>query len=548
MTAVEQFAERIKSLTPAEVAALRGSDLIRNWPPHMVNLLERVIAEHLNAGWRRDPLSFGIGLEPGLIRRYRHVEYLSERFRAAVLGQSRFQVWNLPQQTFKSTTLRLGLAWALDHDPTLPLIYTGYSNDLSRDGAVFVRDLANNHRDKIRFQLKPDVRRADQWKTTEGGGLLAHGIAAGLAGYPARGVVVDDPLENWQKAHSKAHRDAVWSEFTAVARFRLAPDGFLILAHARWHVDDPTGRMLELAAEMGVEVEFVTLPMLAEADDILGRAIGDPLVPERYDADECVNRAAWMGGYGSYLHQALEQQHPIPESGGELRRDRWQWYDHVLVDADQWLASWDMKLKDRRGGDYVVGLVLARIGGNVYVVDMLRDHFTLAETKVAIAWTYLLHPQVSTQVVENTGNGPEVMSELAAADPTFVLDDATADRVGIPTARRPEVEAFMRHGVHGLVPENVSGDKTVRARTYIVPRLAGLNLWLPTGARWPALIVDEAAGFPPKAGGHDDIVDALSQGIKHLTFSTPVVATTRASAVAMPSPGASAMPGARRRY
>lgn len=525
---------------PADKLAGFMRDVLPRLDPEARADVERTVAAVRGYGWRRDPDTFMHHLEPGR-RQLRHQAFLAGKFRAAVTGEgARVQVWNAPQQTVKSTTLRWGCAWVFDYAPGTEIIYTSHSNDLARDAAYLVRDISRQHADKVRYDLQADSQRVDHWNTTQGGGMLAKGIRTGISGYHADGFICDDPLANFEEAHSLNERDRVWDEITSVARGRLAANGWFILAHARWHIDDPTGRMEQLAAELGVVVEFVRLPMLAEDDDVLGRAPGEPLVPELYDLAECLDRAKWMGGIGSYKHNAMEMQRPTAETGGELKRADWQRWPGTLHAWDAAVSSWDCKLKDKKGGDYTVGLVVARIGGRFYVLDMLRDRWSLAEAKVAMAWCAVKWPTIRTHVVENAGYGPEAMQELTDSDHGYVLRDELADAVGVPTDRRAEVEQRIRYGLTGLVPHSVVENKVVRARTYIVPSLAAHNIAVPE-TRFGDMLIDEAASFPPKSGGHDDIVDTLSQALKFLDVGTSLIAPAPTATVAAPSPSARAL-------
>lgn len=480
-----------------------------------IDLLERRIGERMGLGVRADPWTLARFLDGEAVRDWRYSRYLADRFRAAVSLESRFQAWNLPAQVGKSTWLRRGIVWALDRRPDAELLYMTHSNPLAREGALFVRDQARTHADKLRFELSPDLQRQDRWKTSQGGGLLATHVGGG-SGFSASdggGVIVDDPIANWQEAHSPTVRAATWNEIRAVARMRLSEGAFFILAHTRWHLEDPTGMLMKLADELGIECEFVVLPMLAGENDPIGRAPGEPLEPERYSLEECRARAVFLG---SYLAAAMEQQAPMPEEGGELKREWWRFTTNEIVEADQWLTSWDMKLKDKEGGDYVVGQCWARTGGDFWCVAQLRGQYSLRQTKVAIALMQHRHPHVGKHVIENTGNGPEVMAELRRSDPTFVLDDETASKVGVAEHEREAVEAIIRRGMSGLVAENVRYDKLVRARTYLAPKLEAGNVHL-VESSWAHALVDEAAAFPPKRGGHDDMVDCAVQALKHLS-------------------------------
>lgn len=503
-----------------------------------IEMLERRIAERMQIGYRTDPWTLSSYLEGDAIKPWAYTQLLAAQIRKAVTLESRFQAWSLPAQVGKTTWCRRGLVWALDRNPAAQNLYMTHHQALARETALFVRDMSLEHSDKLRYQLRPDVRRQDRWMTTEGGGLFATHVGGGSGMSVSEGgiCVVDDPLPNWQAAHSETQRAEVWNEVRAVARLRLAEGASFILAHTRWHLKDPTGMLLALSDELGIEVEFVRLPMLCDSpDDPLGRQLGEPLEPERYSLDECRARAVFLG---SYLTAAMEQQSPVPEEGGELKREWWRLTTNAVTVADQWLTSWDMKLKDKEGGDYVVGQCWARTGGDFWCVDQLRGQFSLRQTKVAIALMQLRHRHVGKHVIENTGNGPEVMAELRKRDDAFVLDAETAGKVGVADHELAAVEQIIRSGMSGLVAENVKHDKTVRARTHLAPKLEAGNVHL-VESSWANALIDEAAAFPPTSrAGHDDMVDAATQALKHLGRSEARTLAAPSQSVNTPSPSA----------
>lgn len=538
-TTHDRVAAALKAAGPRLDAML--NDL--NPTPRTTQMLERVAADAFAAGWRADPFTMARHFDPQAVSDWPSSRYLAAKFKAAVDGENRFQVWNAPTQTVgKSTWLRYGMLWALDKHPSGSLLYMAHSAPLAREGALFIRDRARTHRDELSFQLSRDLQTQAHWKTDKGGQLIATYIGGG-AGQPARlGVVIDDPLKNWQEAHSEARRDAVWSEILTVGRMRLGPGAFMIIGHTRLHLDDPSGRMRELEAETGQRVDHVILPMIAKENDPIGRAPGTPL--EMHTVEEAEARRSFVG---AYLAAAMEDQDPQPDEGGELKRDWWRHTDQPPTHAAQAVTSWDMKMNDRGTGDYVVGLAMCRVGADFFVLDQLRGQFTLLETKLAIALMAVRYPWIHRHVIENTGNGPDVIAALRKGDPLFAINDEMRGTLPMSVDEATAVQQLMRDGLGGLIAETPKFSKVVRARTY-APKLQYGNVWLPTNAQWTAHFIDETAAFPPKAGkggGHDDRVDAWSQGMKHLDRApAKATAPTAPTPKGNPAGAAKAMPTA----
>lgn len=484
--------------------------------PADVVVLERGRAIVSREGWRATPLSLGMRL--GILEDLPHTRLLSDKFADAVTGRSSFQIWNLPPQHGKSLIgSKVGPAWALDLDPTIKLALTSYGDTLADENAAFVRDTLVEHGDVLRTRLRRDRRRMDRFLTTEGGGLIAAGVGSGLTGFGAHGIVVDDPFKNWEDAHSETQRERVWNWFRAVVltrqNQRRGIPFFVIVVQTRWHEDDLTGKLLAQAAQGdGYPFELVRLPAICDdVDDLLHRAIGAALAPTLHTAKSLL---AAMSAVGSYLAAGLYQQLPAPEAGTDILREWWEISTSIPSKYDDALTSWDMKLKDKETGDFVVGQAWGRTGPDYWCVDSLRGQWNQPTVRAAIALMSVRHPKIRRHVIENTGNGPEVIAQLRKADPGYELSDEIAGKLGMTEDERDKVQKLLRRGMNGIVPENVKGKKTVRMRAYS-PLLEGHHVHVPEGATWTGLLIDEASAFPN--GAHDDQIDAMSQALKRLS-------------------------------
>jgi predicted phage terminase large subunit-like protein len=391
------------------------------------------------------------------------------------------------------------------------------------ENAVAVRDRLVAYQDDLRGQLRPDRRRRDRFVTEAGGGVLAAGIDGSITGFGAGGgggVVLDDPFKNWQQAHSQARRDYVENQFKGTIRNRLdEEDAWIIIVHHRVHEDDLTARLLQdTADDSGDSWEHISLPALAVDNDPLGRAPGEALEPQRFDREQCLARAR---GMGSYLASGLEQQNPTPEEGNELLR---AWF--VLAESSELprrperaITSWDLKLKNREAGDYVVGQCWWKVGPAFWLVDQLRGRYDHATTANAIALLAVRHPEAKQHVIEAAGSSDEVIPQLRKSIEGYEVTDEMAARLGMNDQERVAVQELRRAGMGHLAAEPATdGSKPVRARNYIAPKAEAGFVRLPADAVWVPELLDEIAAFPE--GTHDDQVDAMSQALKRLARST----------------------------
>lgn len=503
---------------PDELTAMLG-----RVPPSLVDVVERAIGQVSDAGWRATPATMATHFDP-TYKRWPYVDLLARKFTQAFRGVDPHQVWNMPSQYGKTTGLTWGVVWALDQDPTLRIMYVSYDADRAVDVGGIARDLIEEHSADLSFSLRPDRRARGMWRTTAGGGLYCVGVNGAITGFPADALLLDDLLKGWQMAHSEAQRKHVMNVYRSQIRMRVqGSDDPIIVAGTRWHEADPSGQLVhDSEADTDADQFVVTrLPAIAEAadptnadpllrePDPLGRPVGAVLEPERFPEREVRARAVTLG---SYLAAAMEQQRPAPEEGGEIMRAWWRWADAPPPRFDDALSSWDMKLKDKETGDFVVGGAWGRTGSSFWLVDVFRGQWNQVTTMVAIALLQVRHPYIKRHVIENTGNGPEVMAELRRPKPGYHVSDDVRSQLGITADELDAVNSVLQRGMTGLLPENVKGSKAVRMRAQSPLVEAGNVILL--DRPWATAFVNEFASFP--TGANDDQVDMTSQALKRL--------------------------------
>lgn len=520
-------------MAPEEVEAFA-----RRLDPDDLSVLEAAIERVAAAGWRAHPAAMAEFLDP-TFRRPAYVDLLSTKFRDAADGTSTRQIWNLPGRYGKSTLVQWGATWLYDRtEGRSRLILVSYGQSLANELADGIRERLREHAEVLRTQLRRDRQAINRFVTDAGGGLLAAGINASITGFGANalgGIIIDDPFKNWQDAHSETRREHVWNQYRGTIRNRLdEEDGFIIVVHHRVHEDDLTAKLIAEQGkdEFGDEWEVISLPAIAVEGDLLGRAPGEPLDPEVRPIEDVRRRAA---GLGSYLASALEQQDPTPEEGTDIKRAWFRLVDALPPGADDTCTSWDLKLKDKESGDYVVGQAWWRVAGGYWLVDQVRGQFDHATTQNAIALLAVRRPEIRTHVVESAGAADEVITELRRKRPDYEVSDEVASRLAMTTAEREAVQELRRRGMSGIVPKKVSGEgsKRVRARTNIVPNAEAGDVYLLADAAYLSALLDELAAFPN--GAHDDQVDAMSQALGRLSTGQ-ASATVPTGTVPRPNP------------
>lgn len=233
--------------------------------------------------------------------------YICEHIDAVLSGRLRKLIINLPPRVGKSemVTIRLPVRW-LEQHPTHRIIIGAYNHRLAKNFTS--RSLA-----LYRAAHPGDIRKEaeDEWENKAGGSVLAVGVGSGVTGRGADLLIIDDPVRGYEDAVSPAYQEKTWQWWLndfSTRRNSLERTPVIIIA-TRWDQNDLVGRIL--SSPDGGEWKVISLPALAKEGDILGRAPGESLWPERLPEEELLSIAATMG----VRYRALYDQEPAPARG-----------------------------------------------------------------------------------------------------------------------------------------------------------------------------------------------------------------------------------------
>lgn len=430
-----------------------------------------------------------------------HHEVICEYLEAVLAGDIKRLIINMPPRYLKSIIVTVAFpAWVWAKDPSYRFINASYSESLALKHAVDRRLLINSLWYQTawsgRFSLSSDQNQKSEYTNDKRGHMVAVGMLGTVTGKGGDIVIIDDP-HNPKKAESDVERAATIEVFDSTFTTRLdnKKTGRMIVVMQRLHEGDLTGHLLakggwehlSLPAEASTRI-VVTFPRSKRE---LVREKGDLLHPEREGREEIEKQKVALGSYG---YAGQYDQSPSPRIGGLFKRSHWRFYDKMPLALEGWLQSWDMAFKDKDTSDYVAGLVMARVGANIYVIDLTMEKMGLVRSCEAVRSLSQKWPKTLLKLVEDKANGTGVVDTLKSE-------------------------------IRGLVLVEPEGSKWERA-VAIEPMLEAGNVYLPSPEISPKLmvegqlrtmtevIIDQCATFP--RGKHDDIVDALTQGLKRL--------------------------------
>ncbi len=385
----------------------------------------------------------------------------------------------MPPGAAKSTYASILYApWHLAQFPEDCIIAASHTQELAEKWGRRVRNLISEHGLVLGLELAADSQAAGRWETAIGGEYFAAGVGGAIAGRRADLVVIDDPVRSREDADSELIRDKTWDWYKSDLYTRLKPNGRIVLIQTRWHEDDLAGRLLADMATGGDQWDVISLPALAEADDPLGRTVGQPLWPEWEDVDELARKRRAVGPRD---WSALYQQRPAPEDGDYFKTEWLKPYEKVPARETMRVYGGSDYAVTADGGDYTVHAVVGLDPeGRMYLLDLWRgqtasDKWIESFCDLVREWKPIGWAEEQGQI--KSGVGPFLERRQRERE-------AYVAREGFPTR----------------------GDKAVRAQS-IRGRMAIEGLYVPTNAPWYPDFRSELLSFP--AGKHDDQVDAL---------------------------------------
>lgn len=408
---------------------------------------------------------------------WRHQLHWYEALARVTRGEcDRLMILGPPRHTKTETVSVRYSSYRIERDPECRVILGAYNqeyaNKISRKSRRVVRS---------RIKLSSDHTEVNDWETIQGGGLRAAGVGSGVTGYGANVILIEDPVKSRKEANSQAYRDTCWDWYNDDLYTRLEPDAAVILIMTPWHIDDLSGRLLQEMASGGEQWEVVRLPALAEADDPLGRKVGEALCPDRFDEKALARIQAKMSPQS---WSALYQGRPIPIEGTMFKRD---WFTIVQgAPANlRWFRYWDLALTEKKKNSRTASVAVALDkDGVLYLRDGIFGHWEWPDAKRRMIRCMLNEPR--------TKHGVELKMHGLAA-----MQELRRDRriVHVP--------------LRGC---QVDGDKVARADSW-TDRAQEKKVKIVQGP-WVAEALKEICEFPD--GALDDIVDSISGGVKML--------------------------------
>ncbi len=297
----------------------------------------------------------------------RHFVAMQDALDRITAGTLRRVYFQIPIRHGKSEHNTIGYAvYRLARNPRTRILLCSYSDTKAQEFSRDARRLART----VGVDLSLERNAAGHWETVAGGGVKAVGAGAGVASVNADVILIDDPIGSRDAAESLAKRGQVWDWITNDILARCEPHTAVVMTMSRWHQDDPAGRLRD---QQSARWTILDLPAEAEANDPLGRAVGEPLWPELRGADWLEEKKDELGAYG---FASLLQGRPRPREGGMFKWSWWQLIDQAPATGSL-IRYWDLAGTEPKGKghdpDYSAGVLACQMPDKrTAIVDVSR--------------------------------------------------------------------------------------------------------------------------------------------------------------------------------
>ena len=488
---------------------------------------EMSLAEFVKAAWSV--------IEPGqpYVHGW-HIDYICAHLEAITDGvlnddgtfYNRLLV-NVPPGTMKSLLIGVfwpAWEWGPRNMPHMRYVCASHSLDLAIRDSLRMRRLVTDSWYQShwgdRVKITGDQNAKAKFETTATGFRQACAFT-GITGYRGDRVVVDDP-HSVDDANSDAKRETVTTLFKEAVTSRLNnPDrSAIVVVMQRLHEQDVSGVILD--NNMGYD--HIMLPMrfdpLRACETRLGYADpreedGELLFPDRFPEHVVDRDEAAMGPYATAGQYG---QSPEPRGGGIVKDSWWKLWDKPEYPGIEYIvASLDTAYTTKSendpsaltiwgvfsaSGEQASTRMVDRYGRNIDSASSSQSAALGATSKVMMMYAWQGKLEIGDLVVKVEDICTRMKVDL------LLIENKAAGHSVAQEIRR--VFNSSNFAVQMYDPKTL--DKV--ARLYSIQHLFSEGMIYAPNKDWAEMVIRQTSSFP--RGAHDDLVDTVSMGLKHL--------------------------------
>lgn len=476
---------------------------------------------------------------PNAYRDGRHIQVICEElqglYESYVKSQEdpekyktgRLQVF-LPPRSMKSVLCSILFpAWILGRNPKYRILLLGNNtqNAIDNFGRPLKNLIASQEYQAIfpNTQIHPEVKSAQRFNTTAGGGYFCSGGNVAIAGRGGDFIICDDLLSE-QTAFSKVERTKINMNYVPGIRSRSQPGAAELIINTRWHLDDLSGFTMGMDGYIRPDGtpskpkafrpwKIISVPaILDEAAAILLKRKGDPKSwfnvgdsywPEYRPLDALEDLKTNYMNTEPYKWNALYMQNPVPEEGNIVKWSDWKvWKRKKPPAISSILVSFDTAWSEKERADYTAFTVwgvfhrtVETNNGKQYIPCLImlyaeKGKWSFHELCEKCEWLRSESPwKPDYYVIEKKQSGIGLLQELHRRGfPLYEYDPRASKEERLHSA------AVLMKAGRVWVPIQFEGDEPTQDLK-----------------EWAQEVVEEVCNFP--SAPNDDFTDTVSMAI-----------------------------------
>lgn len=468
------------------------------------------------------------------------IEALAEHLEAVADGEIKRLLINIPPRHSKSSICSVAFPawiWAQEFEgptsgPGVPIVSGSYAFKLSvRDSVKCRRLIASPWYQQLwghRFSLLSDSNQKIRFGNTRGGERIVTAVDGGITGEGGNIIIIDDP-NNAKEVLSEATIEATnedWWDGTMSTRLNDPKTGAYIVIQQRLGESDLTGHILSKPS--GKDWTHLMLPAEYEPSRAFVTSIGweDPRTePGELLWEERMGRKEIEGlkaDLGSWRAAGQLQQRPEPAGGGIIKREHWQlWppegeptdnFGRIIKPAaypgmDYILASLDTAFTEKTMNDESALTIWGVFSGETVSRDLktsMGSTRVSGEVSARVMLMYCWHGRKEIHdLVLEVGK----LCKQYRVDKILIENKASGISVAQELRRLFSTEGFA-------IQLNDPGNVDKLARLYSVQNIFEEGQVYAPERQWSEDVIAQCGTFPNAK--HDDIVDTVSQALRHL--------------------------------
>lgn len=193
-----------------------------------------------------------------------HYEYIAKHLEGIRKNEITRLIVEMPPSYGKTELVcRTFVPFVLGNNPKTKIIYTSYSDELTKNTSIQTRDFIKSTVYKQLFDLELNLTKSSDWNIkNNGGGMFATTVGGPITGRHGHIIIVDDPLKA-SAAYSNAARKKVADYYEGSILSRLEETNeekaAIVLIMQRLHKEDLVGKLISENANLWTRLQLPAL-------------------------------------------------------------------------------------------------------------------------------------------------------------------------------------------------------------------------------------------------------------------------------------------------